>query len=78
MLDELKTMPSTLASGSAPNAYDGEYFIYNGVVEDNLLTDEWDRNTQWTTNGTTDTTTIQNYGAPHSANNSFAIRCIKI
>lgn len=78
MLDELKTMPSTLASGSAPNAYDGEYFIYNGVVEDNLLTDEWDRNTQWTTNGTTDTTTIQNYGAPHSANSSFAIRCIKI
>ena len=78
LLDQLYTMPATLASGSAPNSKDGEYFIYNGVVEDNLLPDEWDSNTQWTTNGTTDTTTIQNYGAPHSANNSFAIRCIKI
>ena len=78
MLDQLYTMPATLSSGSAPNAYDGEYFIYNGVVEDSLLIDEWDRNTQWTTNGTTDTNTIQNYGAPHSANSSFAIRCIKI
>lgn len=78
MLDELKTMPATLATGGAPNAFDGEYIIYNGVVEDSLLHDRWDRTTLWTTNGTTDTSTIQNNGAPHSANNSFAIRCIKI
>ena len=78
MLDELKTMPATLSSGGTPDAYDGEYFIYKGVVRDNLINDRWDRTALWTTDGTTDTYTIQNYGVPHSANNSFAIRCIKI
>ncbi|MFC2450179.1 MAG: hypothetical protein ACFNQA_02290 [Flavobacteriaceae bacterium] len=78
MLDELKTMPATLPTGLTPDAYDGEYFIYKGVVRDNLINDRWDRTALWTTDGTTDTYTIQNYGAPHSANNSFAIRCIKI
>ena len=78
MLDELKTMPATLSWGGTPDAYDGEYFIYGGVVRDNLINDRWDRTALWTTDGTTDTYTIQNHGAPHSANNSFAIRCIKI
>ena len=78
MLDQLYTMPATLATGGTPNSYDGEYIIYNGVVEDGLLNDNWDRTIQWTTNGTTDTTTIRNHGVPHSANSSFAIRCIKI
>ena len=78
MLDELKTMPATLATGTAPETWDGEYIIYNGVVEDGLVNDYWDRTTKWTTDGTTDTSTIRNYGAPHSANSSFAIRCIKI
>ncbi len=78
MLDQLYTMPATLGSGLTPDTYDGEYFIYGGVVRDNLINDNWDRTALWTTNGTTDTYTIQNYGVPHSANNSFAIRCIKI
>jgi len=78
MLDQLYTMPATLATGGAPDTYDGEYFIYGGVVRDNLINDRWDRTALWTTDGTTDTYTIQNHGAPHSANNSFAIRCIKI
>ena len=78
MLDQLYTMPATLSSGGTPDAYDGEYFIYGGVVRDNLINDRWDRTALWTTDGTTDTYTIQNHGAPHSANNSFAIRCIKI
>jgi len=78
MLDQLYTMPATLGSGLTPDTYDGEYFIYGGVVRDNLINDNWDRTALWTTNGTTDTTTIQNHGVPHSANNSFAIRCIKI
>ena len=78
MLDQLYTMPATLPSGLTPNAYDGEYFIYGGVVKDNLINDNRDSNTLWTTSGTTNTTVIQNYGVPHSANSSFAIRCIKI
>ena len=78
MLDQLKTMPATLDAGLTPDTYDGEYFIYKGVVRDNLINDRWDRTALWTTDGTTDTYTIQNYGAPHSANSSFAIRCIKI
>ena len=78
LLDQLYTMPATLSSGLTPDTYDGEYFIYGGVVRDNLLDDRWDRTALWTTNGTTDTHTIQSNGAPHSANNSFAIRCIKI
>lgn len=78
MLDQLYTMPATLPSGLTPDTYDGEYFIYGGVVRDNLINDRWDRTALWTTDGTTDTYTIQNHGAPHSANSSFAIRCIKI
>lgn len=78
MLDQLKTMPATLPSGLTPDAFDGEYFIYGGVVRDNLISDRWDSTALWTISGTTDTNTIQNYGAPHSANSSFAIRCIKI
>ena len=78
LLDQLYTMPATLSSGLTPDTYDGEYFIYGGVVRDNLLDDRWDRTALWTTNGTTDTHTIQSNGAPHSANSSFAIRCIKI
>ena len=77
LLDALKTMPTSLPGSITLGSRDGEYFIYNGVVEDALLPSAWDTLSLWTTTGTTDTNTIQNYGAPHSASSSFAIRCIK-